>query len=90
MVEPTPVAPGQTAAETPGTLEVAPQVVNEEQAPEQPAEVNVQDTSVIFVPFEDFEGRINQADFSFRKDIPTKIPKTEANVWLESKKGYIK
>lgn len=44
----------------------------------------------IFVPFEDFEGRINQEDFSFKKGVAVKVTADQANTWLDAKKGYVK
>lgn len=73
----------------PGIKDIIPDITaTKEETPQ--FEKEVQDTRVIFVPFEDFTGRINQTDYSYRKDIPAKIQKTEANIWLEAKKGYIK
>lgn len=50
----------------------------------------VEDVLVEFVPFTDFTARINQDDFSFRKDIPTRVTRDQANIYLEAKKGYVK
>lgn len=44
----------------------------------------------IFVPFEDFEGRINQEDFQFKKGVAVKVTADQANTWLDAKKGYVK
>lgn len=53
--------------------------------PQQVAEVKV-----VFVPFEDFDARINQTDFTFQKDVPVKVTRDEANMYLEAKKGYVR
>lgn len=45
---------------------------------------------MIFVPTEDFEGRINQTDYTFKKGLAVKVTPDEANVWLDADKGYVK
>lgn len=50
----------------------------------------VESDTIVFVPFEDFEARINQDTFYFRKDIPTTVTRDQANVYLDAKKGYTK
>lgn len=65
--------------------------VAEAEAPEEVVSPHqVEPTFVIFVPFEDFEGRINQEDFHFEEGKAVKVTRDQANTWLEAKKGYVK
>lgn len=55
-----------------------------------PEPIQVEPDEVVFVAFDDFEGRINQRDYAFVKGVPVRVPREEANVWLDAKKGYVK
>lgn len=51
----------------------------------------VEEPRVIFVPKQDFTARVNQDDFNFRKDVPTKVDRSVANMLLEDPdRGYIR
>lgn len=51
----------------------------------------VEPTEVIFVPHKNFEARVNQDTFWFRKDVPTRVSRDMANMLLEDReRGYIK
>lgn len=51
----------------------------------------VKDLKVVFVPMKDFTARVNQDDYIFRKDVPTHIDRSIANMLLEDpSRGYTK
>ena len=53
--------------------------------------VQAEDTTVIFVPLKDFEGRVNDLIYNASKGVPVKIPRDVANIWLEDEsRGYVR
>lgn len=53
--------------------------------------VQVEDTTVVFVPQKDFEGRVNDQKYEAKKGVPVKIPRDVANIWLEDEsRGYVR
>lgn len=85
QVEETPVE------ETPAVdIQVDEEVAVEEQPAAVEAPVQVKKETVVFVPFEDFEGRINSNTYNFRKNVAVECTVDEAHTWLDAKKGYIK
>lgn len=51
--------------------------------------IQAQEETVVFIPSEDFEGRINQTDYTFQKDVRVRVTRDEANTWVDAKKGII-
>lgn len=50
----------------------------------------VENVEVLFVPFKDFEARINQTVYHFRQDVQTLISRDLANDLVNAKRGYTK
>lgn len=57
----------------------------------EPEAVQVEDTTVIFVPHKDFEARVNQDVFPFRAGVPTRIPRDLVEMLTSDKtRGYVR
>lgn len=50
----------------------------------------VEDVQVVFVPWVDWELRINQTTTRLSKGRPVKLTRDEARILIEANKGYIK
>lgn len=63
---------------------------------EAPKEVDelpqqVQSTKVIYMPRKDFDARVNQHEYSFKKGVPAEVTRDLANMLLEEEdRGYVK
>lgn len=80
------------AEEAPSEVDVSVEEtsVTEEKPAEVKAPIQVKKDKVIFVPFVDFEGRINERTFNFKKNVAVECTVDEAHTWVDAEKGYIK
>mgnify|MGYP006982881831 CR=1 FL=1 len=52
--------------------------------------IQVEEATVVFVPFEDTELRINHTIKRFKKGVSSKVSRDEARILIEAEKGYLK
>lgn len=71
-------------------IQIFDEPLDDPQEQEQEESEQVEDTTVVFVPFKDFGARVNQTEFNFRKDVPTRISRDLANQLLDGERGYVR
>lgn len=62
-----------------------------EPTPELEVQKQVEPLKVLYMPMKDFEARVNQDEFKFRKGIQTRVTRDVAAMLLEDpQRGYVK